>query len=79
MPGAASIGPRRVVIPAASGNSPVCQTSEDAMAQTTQIALEYLMTIHAELDPPQLVAGTRVVNVTGGWADGRSNFTAVIW
>jgi hypothetical protein len=41
------------------------------MAQTTQIDLEYLMTVHADLDPPHLVdAGSRIVNVRGGWADG---------
>jgi hypothetical protein len=41
------------------------------MAQTAQIELEYLMTFHADLDPPHLVdAGSRIVNVRGGWADG---------
>ena len=41
------------------------------MAQTTQIEFEYLMTVHAELGPPQLVdTGSRIVNVRGGWADG---------
>jgi hypothetical protein len=37
------------------------------MAQTVQIELEYLMTVHADLDPPQLIdAGSRIVNVRGG-------------
>ena len=46
-------------------------TSRDAMAQTVQIELEYLMTVHADLDPPQLIdTGSRIVNVRGGWADG---------
>ena len=41
------------------------------MAQTVQIELEYLMTVHADLDPPQLIdTGSRIVNVRGGWADG---------
>jgi hypothetical protein len=40
---------------------------EDAMPQTAQIALEYLMTVHADLSPPQLIdAGSRIVNVKGG-------------
>jgi hypothetical protein len=41
------------------------------MAQTAQIALEYLMTVHADLSPPQIIdAGSRIVNVKGGWAEG---------
>jgi hypothetical protein len=29
------------------------------------------MTVHADLDPPQLIdTGSRIVNVRGGWADG---------
>jgi hypothetical protein len=41
------------------------------MPQTAQIALEYLMTVHADLTPPQLIdAGSRIVNVRGGWAEG---------
>lgn len=41
------------------------------MAQTIQIELEYLMTVHADLGPPQLIdTGSRIVNVNGGWADG---------
>jgi hypothetical protein len=45
--------------------------AEDAMAQTAQIEFEYLMTVHADLDPPHLIdAGSRIVNVRGGWADG---------
>jgi hypothetical protein len=41
------------------------------MARTAQIELEYLMTVHADLAPPHLIdSGSRIVNVTGGWADG---------
>jgi hypothetical protein len=41
------------------------------MPQTAQIDLEYLMTVHADLSPPQLIdSGSRIVNVNGGWADG---------
>jgi hypothetical protein len=41
------------------------------MAQTAQIELEYLMTLHADLAPPLAVdTGSRIVNVEGGWADG---------
>jgi len=41
------------------------------MPQTAEIALEYLMTAHADLDPPHLIdAGSRIVNVRGGWAEG---------
>jgi hypothetical protein len=41
------------------------------MAQTTQIELEYLMTVHGDLGLPHLIdTGSRIVNVTGGWADG---------
>jgi hypothetical protein len=41
------------------------------MAQMTQIELEYLMTVHADLGPPQSIdTGSRIVNVNGGWADG---------
>ena len=41
------------------------------MAQTAQIELEYLMTLHADLDPPHIIdTGSRIVNIKGGWADG---------
>jgi hypothetical protein len=41
------------------------------MPQTVQIELEYLMTVHAELSPPQLIdTGSRIVDVRGGWAEG---------
>jgi Protein of unknown function (DUF3237) len=41
------------------------------MAQTVQIDLEYLMTLHADLAPAHAIdAGSRIVNVTGGWVDG---------
>jgi hypothetical protein len=41
------------------------------MAQTARIELEYLMTLHADLDPPHTIdTGSRIVNIKGGWADG---------
>jgi hypothetical protein len=41
------------------------------MPQIAQIELEYLMTVHADLAPAHIVdAGSRIVNVNGGWADG---------
>ena len=41
------------------------------MPQTAKIELEYLMTAHADFDQPHLVdAGSRIVNVRGGWAEG---------
>jgi hypothetical protein len=41
------------------------------MPQTAQIGLEYLMTAHADLDPPHLIdAGSRIVNVREGWVEG---------
>lgn len=41
------------------------------MAQTAQIKLEYLMTLHADLDPPQSIdAASLIFNVRGGWVEG---------
>jgi hypothetical protein len=41
------------------------------MAQTAQIKLEYLMTLHADLEPPQAIdAANLIFNVKGGWVDG---------
>jgi Protein of unknown function (DUF3237) len=41
------------------------------MVQTAQIEFEYLMTVHGILAPAHAIdAGSRIVNVTGGWADG---------
>jgi hypothetical protein len=41
------------------------------MAQTAQIELEYLMTLHADLEPPQAIDGaTLIFNVKGGWTEG---------
>lgn len=41
------------------------------MAQTAQIKLEYLMTLHGELDPPQAIdAANLIFNVKGGWVEG---------
>ena len=42
-----------------------------AMAQTATIELEYLMTVHATLQPPQTIdAGNLIFGVTGGWVEG---------
>jgi len=41
------------------------------MAQTAQIKLEYLMTLHGDLEPPQAIDSTSLIfNVKGGWAEG---------
>lgn len=41
------------------------------MGQTAQLKLEYLMTLHADLDPPQAIdAASLIFNVKGGWVDG---------
>ena len=41
------------------------------MAQTTEIKLEYLMTLHADLDPPQPIdTASLIFNVRGGWVEG---------
>jgi hypothetical protein len=41
------------------------------MAQTAQIKLEYIMTLHADLDPPQAIDSANLIfNVKGGWVDG---------
>jgi hypothetical protein len=41
------------------------------MPQSAQIELEYLMTVHADLAASHVIdAGSRIVNVTGGWAEG---------
>ena len=41
------------------------------MVQTAQIEFEYLMTVHANLAPAHNIdTGSRIVNVTGGWAEG---------
>jgi len=41
------------------------------MAQTAQIKNEYLMTLHADLVPPQAIdAATLIFNVKGGWVEG---------
>jgi hypothetical protein len=41
------------------------------MAQTAQIKLEYLMTLHGDLDPPQAIdAANLIFNVKGGWVEG---------
>jgi hypothetical protein len=41
------------------------------MGQTTQVKLEYLMTLHADLDSPQAIdAAALIFNVRGGWVDG---------
>jgi hypothetical protein len=46
-------------------------TMADAVSPTVEPRLDYLMTLLAELDPPQLVGeATRIVNVTGGWVKG---------
>ena len=42
-----------------------------AMAQTATIELEYLMTLHATLQPPQTIdAGNLIFGLTGGWVEG---------
>jgi hypothetical protein len=49
----------------------VAVVSGDEMGQTAQIILEYLMTLHADLDPPQAIdAANLIFNVKGGWAEG---------
>ncbi|GEP60927.1 DUF3237 domain-containing protein [Reyranella soli] len=41
------------------------------MPQTAQIKLEYLMTLHADLDPPQAIDAAHLIfNVKGGWVEG---------
>jgi hypothetical protein len=41
------------------------------MGQMLQPKLEYLLTMHAALDPPQAIdAATMIFNVKGGWAEG---------
>jgi hypothetical protein len=41
------------------------------MAQTAQIKTEYLMTLHADLEPPQAIdAATLIFNVKSGWVEG---------
>ena len=41
------------------------------MAQPAEPKLEYLMTFHADLEPPQAIdAGLLIFNCTGGWVEG---------
>lgn len=41
------------------------------MPQTAQIKLDYIMTLHADLDPPQAIdSASLIFNVKGGWVDG---------
>jgi len=41
------------------------------MGQTAQLKSEYVMTLHADLDPPQAIDGNSLIfNVGGGWVDG---------
>jgi hypothetical protein len=41
------------------------------MGQTLLPKLEFLMTMHAQLDPPQAIdPATMIFNVKGGWAEG---------
>ena len=41
------------------------------MAQKAEIRLEYLMTLHVDLDPPQAIdAANLIFNIKGGWAEG---------
>jgi hypothetical protein len=41
------------------------------MGQTAQPKLDYLMTLHADLEPPQAVdAATLIFNCKSGWAEG---------
>jgi hypothetical protein len=41
------------------------------MGQTAQLKFEYLMTLHADLEPPQAIdAGSLIFNCKGGWAEG---------
>jgi len=41
------------------------------VARTTEIKLEYLMTLHADLDPPQPIdTASLIFNVKGGWVEG---------
>jgi hypothetical protein len=41
------------------------------MGQTAQLKLEYLMTYHADLEPPQVIDTSLLIfNGKGGWAEG---------
>ena len=41
------------------------------MEQTAQINLEYIMALHADLDPPQAIDSANLIfNAKGGWVDG---------
>src|SRR5579871_586269 len=46
-------------------------TGEQTMGQMAQLKFEYLMTLHADLDPPQAIdSACLIFNVPGGWAEG---------